>query len=129
MLYRKWPLVVGGNNQSEYVAASSDNLQDIALHAGRFVKWYVDKVQPLCNQYYGRLNCIPIVQEVKLGGTCGARVTGQVPWPSDLPDGRIYLVEMHSAQGDPPRYRQISPGSRHDELPDRQLLSDCWDLR
>ena len=74
-------------------------------------------------------NCIPIVKEVKLGGICGARVTGQVSWPSDLPDGRIYLVEMRSVQGTYTGYRVIPPGSRYDELPDDQLLFDCWDLR
>ena len=53
---------------------------------------------------------------------CGARVAGQLSWPSNLPDGRIYLAEMRSVQGDPPRYRVISPGSRYEELPDDQSL-------
>ena len=105
------------------------NLSQIALHSGEFVKWYVGQVQPRCDQLYGSPNCIPVVQEVKLGGTCGAWVSGQVSWPSDLPDGKIYLVEMRSVLGDPPRYQQISSGSRYDELPDYQLLADCWDLR
>ena len=110
-------------------SSSSNDLSELALHSGEFVKWYVGQVQPQCNQYYGRLNCIPIVREVKLGGTCGARVAGQMSWPSDLPDGRIYLVEMRSGQGDFPRYQQISAGSRYNELPDHQSLFDCWDLR
>ena len=119
----------GGRGNTQSTSSSSNDLAEIALHSGEFVKWYLGNVQPLCNQYYGKPNCIPVVKEVKLGGTCGARVAGQVSWPSDLPDGRIYLVEMRSVEGGPPRYRVISPGSRYEELPDDQLLFDCWDLR
>ena len=121
--------VLGGRDNTQSTSSSSNDLAEIALHSGEFVKWYLGNVQPLCNQYYGQPNCIPVVREVKLGGTCGARVAGQVSWPSDLPDGRIYLVEMRSVRGDPPRYQQISAGSRYNELPDHQLLFDCWDLR
>ena len=120
---------LGSTDNTASTSSSSNELAEIAQHSGEFVKWYVGQVQPLCNQYYGQPNCIPVVREVKLGGTCGARVAGQVSWPSDLPDGRIYLVEMRSVQGDPPRYRQISPGSRYNELPDYQVLFDCWGLR
>ena len=120
---------LGSTDNTASTSSSSNELAEIALHSGEFVKWYVGQVQPLCNQYYGQPNCIPVVREVKLGSTCGARVAGQVSWPSDLPDGKIYLVEMHSVQGDPPRYRQISPGSRYNELPDYQVLFDCWGLR
>ena len=125
----------GGDNSSGTLPApalqepTTPDLAELALHSGEFVKWYLGNVQPLCNEYYGRLNCIPIVREVKLGGTCGARVAGQMSWPSDLPDGRIYLVEMRSGQGDFPRYQQISAGSRYNELPDHESLFDCWDLR
>ena len=119
----------GGSGNTQSTSSSSNDLAEIALDSGKYVKWYLGNVQPLCNQYYGQSNCIPVVREVKLGGTCGARVAGQVSWPSDLPDGPIYLVEMRSVQGGPPRYPVISPGSKYDELPDDQVLFDCWDLR
>ena len=120
---------LGGRDNTQSTSSSSNDLAEIALHSGAFVTWYLGQVQPRCNQLYGHLDCVPIVREVKLGGTCGARVAGQMSWPSDLPDGKIYLVEMRSGQGDFPRYQQISAGSRYNELPDYQLLFDCWDLR
>ena len=67
---------LGGTDNTQSTSSSSNDLAEIAQHSGEFVKWYVGQVQPLSNQYYGQPNCIPVVREVKLGGTCGARVAG-----------------------------------------------------
>ena len=102
-----------------------ENLAETALHAGKFVTWYVDQMAPLCEEYYAKSSCRVAVWELKKGEPCGAMPVKRLDWPARLPDGEFYLVQMESATS-LTGYRQISSGARHGELPEQEAVFRCW---
>ena len=111
-------------NKAETVGYDEE-LAETALHAGKFVTWYVGQVTPLCEEYYSKSSCRVAVWELKKGEPCGAMPVKRLDWPARLPDGEFYLVQMESARS-LTGYRQISSGARYDELPEQEAVFRCW---
>ena len=106
-------------------SAEAKKLAETALHAGEFVKWYLDQTTPLCEEYYGKGYCVPVVFRLKKAEPCGVMPDRTIEWPASLADGQFYFVRMHFVGGGV-GYGQISSGARYNEIPDQATVFRCW---
>ena len=104
----------------------AEKLVEIANHSGAYVTWYIDQATEVCKENYLDDYCRPAVYELTESEPCGLMPVKRTDWPADLPDGKPYFIRMESGRGITTGYKQISYGSRYEELPDQQQVFYCW---